>query len=82
MHKDLWKELTPVGRVMIYTGCVRFYRDGGGFGSVFRWWHPISWVTWLVTLQICGWVGEPVNNVVRFRLSPYWRERRDQIEWL
>jgi hypothetical protein len=79
---ELWTELTWPGRIVRATGCARFHRDGDGYGHVFRWWHPVSWLTWLVMLQVCGIVGLKVNEEVPFRLSSYWREHRDEIEWL
>lgn len=74
--------VTTLGRLLYLTGCIRFYRDGGGYGHLFRWWHPVSWVAWLMLLPVCGLIGEKVNEQVPFRLSPYWRARRDEIEWL
>jgi hypothetical protein len=74
--------LTPLGRLLRLTGCVRFFRDGDGFGYVFRPWHPVSWMTWLAVLPYCGMVGERIGEAVPMRLSPYWEERRGEIEWM
>jgi hypothetical protein len=74
--------LTLMGRILKVTGCCRVYRDGDGAQMVFRWWHPVSWLVWLALLPVCGLVGDKIGDHVPFRLSPYWRERRDRIEWL
>lgn len=81
-RRKLLADVTPIGQLLRLTGCVRVYKEGFHLGAVFRWWHPLAWVVWLVALQWCGWVGEPVNEVVPFRLSPYWSEHKDEIEWL
>jgi hypothetical protein len=75
-------EITSIGRILWWTGCVRYYRDGSGISALFRRWHPITWLTWIVALQICGIVGEPVNDVVPTRLRGYWRDHQDEIQWL
>jgi hypothetical protein len=82
MTPKAWSKLSRIGRFLWMTGCVRIHRDGDGYGQVFHWWHPVSWITWLVMLPVCGIIGEKVNEQVPFRLKPYWRERRDEIEWL
>lgn len=76
------RNLTPIGRAICLTGCVRLYRDGGAVGNLFRWWHPMTWLIWVITLQWCGIVGEKVSDVVPLRLPEYWRKRRNEIEWL
>jgi len=78
-YKDL---VTPFGRFLRWTGCVRYYRDGDGANAIFRWWHPVSWIVWIVALQICGFVGERVMDQVPFRLQGSWANRPDEIEWL
>jgi len=81
MNPLLKKNLTTTGKIIYYTGCVRLFKDGDGYGQLFRWWHPISWIIWIIALQVCGIVGEPVNEVVPMTLNRYWRVRKKEIEW-
>jgi hypothetical protein len=75
------KLVTPIGRALWWTGCVRYYRDGDGIGAVFHWWHPVTWIVWIITLQICGLIGEPIFNVVPLKLSKYWKDKKEEMEW-
>jgi hypothetical protein len=70
------------GRILKMTGCVKYYKDGGSTGHVFRWWHPLSWIMWFVILLICGFVGEKVNEQAPFTIKGYWKEHIKEIEWL
>lgn len=81
---EVLRQLTPLGRFMRMVGAVRVYRIGDTApGFVFRWWHPLSWVAWLIVLQVCGWTGgSSVNDEISFRLDGYYRERLDEVEWL
>ena len=82
MNDRIRNDCTIIGLLCWRLGMVRFYRDGTGYSILFRWWHPLSWIVWIVTIQICGIVGEEVNRAIPFRLSPYWREHKKEIEWL
>ena len=53
-----------MGRLLGATGCVCFYKDGTGWGYYFRWWHPLSWLTWLIAMPFVGVLQ--VNECVPF----------------
>lgn len=81
-RKACMSRFSPVGLLMWRLGAVRALKDGDGLSAVWRWWHPLSWVMWMVMLPICGFVGERIAEVVPFRLTKYWRARKGEIQWL
>lgn len=36
--------MTKIGRILKACWMIRVYRDGDGFGFVWRWWNPLTWV--------------------------------------
>jgi hypothetical protein len=76
------RRFSPVGRVIRLTGAFRAFKDGDGVSIVWRWWHPISWLMTVILFPVCAVVGERIAVAVPFRLSGYWRARREKIQWL
>lgn len=81
------ERMQPLGKFIYYTGVIRLYKDGTGYSCVLRWWNPLSWVCWLLTLiyliPACLIVGEKlVDEMPSFRVSKWWR-RADAppVEW-
>lgn len=68
-------------RAFWWTGCCRLYCDGDVYSGVFHWWHPLTWLLWLIFLVVGGMSGTSVFETVPLRLSPYWRERRQDVIW-
>ena len=66
-----------------YTGAVKVHKDGDGIGLVFQWWHPLTWLLLIIAFPLCAFIAEAtVANSVPMRLSDYWRERTDRIQWI
>lgn len=78
----LRKEMRPLGWALRWSGAMRVHDDGDGVSSVFRPWHPLSWVMWIVLLPVCGILGERISSVVPFRAGKYFRENPDKLQWL
>lgn len=74
--------MTKFGRLCWSLMMFDALRDGNSVSYRFRWWNPLCWLLWIVMLPICGIVGEPVREVVPFRLTAYWSEHKDQIRWI
>lgn len=74
--------MRPFGRVLYSLGMFRLHRDGDGASVVFRWWHPLCWCLFIIMIPPCAFVGEKVQEVVPFRVSKFWRECGEPIEWL
>lgn len=72
----------PLGWLVYATGAARWHDDGDGVNAVFRWWHPLSWVLLAAMLIPCAVVGEPLKDAVPFRVTKWWRERPERINWL
>lgn len=80
--RALFRKMKWPGVVLYALGTFRAFKDGQGVGAVHRWWHPVNWVFVLILLPFCAVAGEPIFSVVQFRLSKFWRERRDEVQWL
>ncbi len=69
------------GYLLWWTGVCRVHEDGDGWAAVFRPWHPLTWVVFLVMIPICALVGEPIFEVVPMRVNPYFREYPEKLIW-
>jgi hypothetical protein len=67
--------------VLWWSGCCRVFCDGDMYNAVFRWWHPFTWLLWLISLIVGGLIGVSVFEIVPLWLSPYWRDRRRDVVW-
>ncbi len=74
--------LSPFGKLLRALGVIRVYDNGDGVSAVFRWWHPLSWLAWIVFLPVCGIVGERVNETVPFRVNKWFRDHPERLQWL
>lgn len=90
MSKEAWKasakkEMTLLGKLLYYTGAVRIYKitDTGGDG-LFRVWHPLTWLCYLILLIPCAVEGERIGDSIKTKLPPYYQEKDDRGElyWL
>jgi len=69
-----------LGKIFFYLGVFRAYADGDVTSVVWRWYHPITWITWPIVLVICGFVGESILEVMNFKLPKYWQDKK--VQWL
>jgi hypothetical protein len=74
--------MSGVGLALWLTGCVRMFKDGDGFSCVFRWWHPVTYLLMLVMLVPCALMGEKLLKVIPLKLSAFWQENSDQLQWV
>lgn len=79
---QVYKQMSSVGLVLWFLGCVRLHRDGNGFNAVFHGWHPLTWVVLLLMVVPCALIGEKLLNVVPLRLTKFWRDNADQLQWV
>lgn len=78
----MYQRMPPLAIAMWFTGCFRMHKDGDGWGAVFRWWHPLTWVLFIAMIIPCAIFGEPIFNVIRLRLSPFWKVNLSQLQWV
>ena len=76
------KRIKPFGLVLWYLGVVKLFKNGDGVGVIWRWWHPITWIHFIIFIPICAFLGEKITEVIPLRLDGYWREKKINIEWL
>lgn len=65
----------------------KVYRDGDGYGFVWRWWNPLSWIIApIVFVVACGFDGIPQawqgRSYLGFGMSQYFIKNPDKLEWL
>jgi hypothetical protein len=79
--------INPIGRFMIKSRMVRMWRDGDGVSMLVNWWNPLAWV-WVVLAVTVLFVTSGVSGVrknlneIGVRMSDYWRENRNNREWI
>lgn len=79
--------MTPLGTALKFARVIRVYRNGDGYGFVWRWWNPLAWI--IVPLMIAYAVllqGVPETirgkHDVGLGLSPWFIEHPERLEWL
>src|ERR1035437_6620456 len=70
----VYQKMKKLGLVLWFLGFFRIYFDGDGFGELFRWWHPLTWIWLLVMIPFCAVVGEKISWVVPLKLDGFWKE--------
>jgi hypothetical protein len=80
--KRVFHEMRGIGLVLWCIGAVRMHKDGGGFCAIFRPWHPLTWLVLFVMVLPCALMGERLTAVVPLRLSKFWQDNRDQLQWV
>lgn len=78
----VYKRMRVVGVLLWMTGCARLHKDGDSFGIVMRAWHPITWVTLVAMVVPCALMGEKLTDLVPLRLTKFWRQNADQVQWV
>lgn len=76
-----------LGKVFAYLRVIRVYKDGDGFGFVWRWWNPIAWIFAPLTFMAMSFFeGVPYTfknrHEVGFGIGPYFIRNPNDLEWL
>lgn len=82
LRRKVQQRLRPFGWIVYLSGAARYHDDGDSVTAIFRWWHPATWILGLLLLPVCGVVGEPIGDVVPLRVSKYFREHPERLQWL
>jgi len=68
------------------TGAFRVYADGDLFRPLMRWWHPVTWLIWVVMLPVAIAVSLfttftviSIYGEISFRPVPYFRANPEQL---
>ena len=75
-----WKELSKLGVILYCLGCFRVFKDGDGITAVYRWYHPINWVIFLILIFFFGIPG--AIEELPFKITGYYANHKDEIKWL
>ena len=78
--------MTPLGRVLYHTGCMRMYHDGDGVGWVWRWYHPLVWVfaplAFILSVVNAGYpITWKDRHELGFGMNPYFVEHPEELIW-
>lgn len=66
---------------------IRVYRDGDGFGFVWRWWNPLAWIAAPLAF-IVGVLVQGVPETLRYKhnlgfgMNPWFVENPERLEWI
>lgn len=78
----VYNKMNKFGVALWATGCARLHKDGNGFNAVFRAWHPVTWILFIIMIIPCAVLGEKITDVIPTRLSYFWRMNIDQLQWV
>jgi len=76
-----------LGKLFAYLYVIRVYKDGDGYGFVWRFWNPVSWLFAPLLFLIAGFLeGYPTAYRNRcdygFGINPYFIDNPNELEWL
>lgn len=75
-----YTKMNKFGVMLWLTGCHRMHKDADGVDTVFRAWHPVTWLLLVVMVVPCALWGEKLFDVVPLRLSKFWRDNIGQLQ--
>lgn len=78
----VYQQMRPLGLFIWFTGAIRMHADGEGFKEIWRPWHPMTWLFLVLMVLPCALAGEKLTYVVPLKLSKFWKENRDQLQWV
>lgn len=66
---------------------IRVYKDGDGFGFVWRWLNPLTWLlapVFILYAVLMQGVPETLANLhyVGIGINPWFIERPERLEWI
>lgn len=90
LSKEEWKmsakkEMNWLGKLCYYTGATKVYRVSDTYGDgLFRVWHPLTWLCFLILLVPCAVEGERISNIIKTKLPSYYHGKEDkgELEWM
>jgi len=79
--------MNKLGQMFYYLRVIRVYRNGDGFGFVWRWWNPVSWLFAPLLFALSAFFeGVPytwkTKYNVGFGIDPYFIKHPEQLEWI
>lgn len=79
--------MNTLGKILFYLCVIRVYKNGDGFGFVWRWWNPASWILMpLVFIGSAYFEGVPFTLEYKYNigigLDPYFVKHPEQLEWI
>lgn len=80
--KRVISQMTFVGVLVWATGAVRMHKDGDGFKSIWRVWHPVTWLMAVIMVLPCAVTGVALKEVFPLRISKFWQEHADQLQFV
>lgn len=75
-------QMHPLGVLAWCTGAIRLHKDGDGISGYCRAWHPVTWLILVLMVVPCALMGERLLHVVPLRLSSFWKQNLDQLQWV
>lgn len=78
----VYHQMRLLGLFLWFTGTVRLHADGDGFKEIWRPWHPVTWLFLVVMVVPCAILGEKLSYAVPMRLSDFWKDNIDQLQWV
>ena len=81
--EKIW--ITRLGQVLYFLGVVKIHKDGSGWSEVYRWYHPVAWILFVVFIPFFACKsGYSILDQFPFGVSEYWRkpENKEKLVWL
>lgn len=83
-YRAYWKLKSGlIFKFLYYTGACRLYANGDFVDARFRWFHPFSWVFFVLGIFICLFTTSTIKTTFMqtFMLQPYFKEHPKKLHW-
>ncbi len=82
IHERMPNDQVPLRAIMFWwLGVIRIHEDGNVWSAVFRPWHPVTWMLFVVMIPVCAFLGERIFDIVPMRVGKYFQAHPKKLIW-
>jgi hypothetical protein len=79
--------MKPLASFILWARICHFYKNGSGFGFVWNWFNPLSWIiSPIIYLTSCIFYGTldtwKYRHEIGFGMNPYFKKHPEKLVWL
>jgi hypothetical protein len=79
--------MKPLAKIILRLRIAKFYKNGSGFGFVWNWFNPLSWlvapILFLTNTILFGIIETwKYRHEVGIGLDPFFKKYPEKLEWV
>jgi hypothetical protein len=79
--------MKPIAKIILWARIFRFYKNGSGFGFVWNWINPLSWIfaptIFLTSCVLYGTIETwKERHSIGFGIDPYFKSNPSKLVWV